>query len=232
MTDRTTVCQPRAGKPPKSKSIRDCYQYYRRSQEVAYIDYYLQSEHIPAAKLVLLKAFVQRFFDSKDTYSFDTFYRHHICKQDKEQVAAVLPLWRAMRQAVRYKKNYSWQGKKNFYVCSRKEYAAICKEFNQAMMEEVLEGREMQLPGDLGYLVVRKRKMDFDKLKINMKATKEMGMTIYYTNDHSRNFYYRFCWKRNTYLHHEISLFNFVVARRWKKQLSEAIYAGKDYLEL
>jgi hypothetical protein len=106
------------------------------------------------------------------------------------------------------------------------------------MIEGLIEGLEVRLPL-IGEFSVVKKKRDLNKLKVNWKATnklwskdeecREKKQLVYYLNDHTRGFYYRFKWKKG--IVKNISVYSFLPVRSAKSKLSLAITEGnKDYL--
>ena len=80
----------------------------------------------------------------------------------------------------------------------KKLYRDICKDFNKIIVTNVLEGKAEKLPFGCGMLWIKKFKMNWSKLPIDFKATKEFGKTMFHLNVHSDGWCARWAWiKRN-----------------------------------
>jgi hypothetical protein len=119
-----------------------------------------------------------------------------------------------------------------------KMYKKICITFFKHMLKGLIDGLEIRLPL-LGEFRIVKKKRDLSRLKVNWKATnklwsedeecKEKKQLVYYLNDHTKGFYYRFKWRKS--IVKNISVYSFLPVRSAKQMLSLAIVEGnKDYL--
>lgn len=132
-----------------------------------------------------------------------------------------------------------------------KTYSAVIKQFNDAVLDEIVyNSREFSIPGRLGKLRIKRFKNNFlteegdlnrtflkpdwkrtwelwrrlypEKTDQEIKNVKEKKL-IYHTNEHTDNHYYRFYWDKLTCNLTNHTLYNFKPTRTNKKKLIEAI---------
>lgn len=82
------------------------------------------------------------------------------------------------------------------YQVSLQEYRDICKEFNQMVVEEVLEGKNFKIPFQLGNLWIKKYPINWNKPPLDIKETCLQRKRVYHTNQHSDEFYAGWKWSR------------------------------------
>lgn len=100
----------------------------------------------------------------------------------------------------------------------------------------MLESKEIKLPCRLGTIqIIKHQPKEFTgkSLRIDYKSSKEEGKVIYFLNDHSGNFKYRFLWSKKDCLVKNKIQYQFVATRANKRSLAQIIFnKEKDYPEL
>lgn len=128
------------------------------------------------------------------------------------------------------------------YTLFKKIFVAL----NKALIRYILSGRALEMPYNVGKLRIRKMKnkvyKDEEKrkkfMKVDWKTTmalweedeeaKAKKKKIYFLNEHTGMFYYRWKWSRGPIKNS--SIFTFKPTRANKKELSKLILQGQDYL--
>lgn len=150
--------------------------------------------------------------------------------------------------------------KKKFSSDSYKTYKKKCNEpvsnsmyrlvlalFNQYLIKNVLDGKEVSLPSRLGTLSIkgRKQKIEVDEngniiglapdykatreyWKKNPKAAKEKKL-IYHMNYHTDQVRYKFYWSKKNVLVENKILYSLILSRANKRAAANLIKNGKDY---
>jgi len=76
-------------------------------------------------------------------------------------------------------------------------FRAVCFANNRLMAEEIIEkGSNLRLPNRLGYLRIRKTKMNYKNLKFDYSTYNKTGVKAYHLNEHSDDFRARFLWNK------------------------------------
>jgi hypothetical protein len=131
-------------------------------------------------------------------------------------------------------------------VVSKKEYIDINKMIVSIMMEKIIEGDEVVLPGKLGEVFVKgtKKKIVFNEqgvpnLPPNWKATKELReknpeaaakrTVVYYTNEETGGVSYRVFWSKNRVPILNKTMVHLRITKGNKTRVSQSIKSGKEY---
>lgn len=143
---------------------------------------------------------------------------------------------------------YKYFKKKTKLCIPYSTFVAICKEFNEFVIDEmVFKGTDFYMPARLGLLSVRKKKavpylVDnepyFAHLPIDYKKTKELwsrnpeakarGQLVRFLNKHTDGFKYRFHWDKSTAPVVNISVYQFKCTRTNKREkLAKALMSDK-----
>tara|TARA_R110000796_G_scaffold252406_2_gene386630 strand:+ start:5369 stop:5839 length:471 start_codon:yes stop_codon:yes gene_type:complete len=127
-------------------------------------------------------------------------------------------------------------------------YLDIAGDYSKFLMEKVLEGEEVVLPGRLGTLSVqgKKQKITFDEegkvigLAPNWPKTKELWKTsdtarankkiVFHTNEDTSGIRYKYLWSKRNVLVKNKTLYSLQLTRTNKRNLSAKIKGGKEYL--
>ena len=124
----------------------------------------------------------------------------------------------------------------DYFKIDYKTYRAVCESFNKLTVEDILFNTgEFKLPHRLGSIRIQKKKMNFTKeaLKVDWKASRELGKRVYHMNDHSDNYRYKWYWKKTNAIVQNKSLYSFTASRANKRELARIIKNEKsiDYFE-
>lgn len=122
------------------------------------------------------------------------------------------------------------------YQVSISTFRSVLSDYMKHMMNEVLiKSKEFKMPGRVGSLYVVKKKPPTtrDRLRVDFKATNEMGKTILHLNEHSDGYNFRFFWsKANTIVRYKTT-YELVMSRANKRQLASIIKNKQaDYIEI
>jgi hypothetical protein len=88
------------------------------------------------------------------------------------------------------------EGKKN--PLDYKEFREICYMHNQLFMERVLvAGERMRIPFRLGFIRVKKTKMNYKYMMFDYETFNKTGEKVFHMNDHSDDFKARILWEKS-----------------------------------
>lgn len=105
-----------------------------------------------------------------------------------------------------------------------KVYRSICYEFNKRISNFVLlEAGEFRIPYRLGVLRIRKRKTNMENLRMDFAATKKHGVKLYHLNEHSREYYYRYYWRKSQSIVKNKTAYSFKATRDNTRKLASLI---------
>lgn len=116
-------------------------------------------------------------------------------------------------------------------------FRSIVTDYFKYLRDQIIEqSKEVKLPCRLGTLqIVKKQPKNFDSksLRIDFHETKVQNKIIYFINEHSNFYKYRFHWsKRDSALVNK-SKYQFVATRENKRRLAQIIKNKEhDYIEL
>ena len=122
------------------------------------------------------------------------------------------------------------------YDVDLKTFKSIVTDYFKYIRDEVmLQSKEVKLPYRMGTLQIVKhlpKEFTGKSLRYDWKATKELGKPVYYLNDHSQGYKYRFFWsKQDCNIPNRIK-YMFVASRANKRNLAQIIYNRQcDYIE-
>ena len=91
-----------------------------------------------------------------------------------------------------YKKKYYPKGEQ--YKISKRAYRDICCDFNKMLVEDAFKGKIIKLPYSMGMIRIKKYKITYSKLKIDIKKTKETGKTHYLLDIPPDGYLARWIW--------------------------------------
>lgn len=100
----------------------------------------------------------------------------------------------------------------------------------------MLESKEVKLPCRLGTLqIIKHQPKEFTgkSLRWDWQATKQLGKPVYYLNEHSNNYKYRFHWSKQGCLLRNKGKYMFIACRTNKRNLAKIIKNRQcDYIEM
>jgi len=115
-----------------------------------------------------------------------------------------------------------------------KQYTEVLQSFNTAIMDDILKGKDFNMPFYLGKLSIRKKEniITEDKkfLKVDFQATKRAGKTMYHLNEHSGNKYARFMWNKGELINK--TFYTFKATRIYRRAIAAVMKSGKHNIYL
>lgn len=116
-------------------------------------------------------------------------------------------------------------------------YRKIITDYFCYLRDQLLEeSKEVKLPYRMGSIQIVKKKpkhLDSRSLRIDYKATKELGKLVYLLNEHSSYYKYRLYWNKQDMLITNKSKYQIVLTRANKRNLATIIKNKiHDYEEL
>ena len=115
-------------------------------------------------------------------------------------------------------------------------FRAIVLDYFKYIRDEVmLHSKEIKLPCRLGTLQIVKHKpkeYNGKSLRWDWQSTKQLGKPVYYLNQHSSEFKYRFFWSKQGCIFKNKGKYMFVASRANKRELCVIIKNKRcDYIE-
>lgn len=131
----------------------------------------------------------------------------------------------------------SYIERETVYDVDYKTYRQIVEDYFKYIVEEIMENsREFKLPCRLGNLsIVKRQPKNFDNksLRIDYHESKIYGKPIYFTNEHSNFFKFRFLWSKKDCLLTNKTKYQFIATRANKRRLAQIIKNREhDYVEI
>lgn len=130
------------------------------------------------------------------------------------------------------------------YIAKNTAYDIPFTKFKQILLdyfkylrdEIMLNSKELKLPCRLGTIQIIKhlpKEYTGKSLRIDYKLSKEEGKAIYFLNEHSGNYKYRFYWSKKDCLVKNKKQYQFVATRENKRNLAQLIFSKTiDYPEV
>lgn len=113
------------------------------------------------------------------------------------------------------------------YDVEYKIYRQIVEDYFRYIVEQIMDNsREFKLPCRLGNLsIVKRQPKNFDNksLRIDYHESKIQGKAVYFINDHSDYYKYRFYWSKKDCLLTNKTKYQFVATRFNKRRLAQII---------
>lgn len=115
-------------------------------------------------------------------------------------------------------------------------YRAIIYDYFKFIRDQIIqEGKEFYLPYRLGTIQIIKRQpktYTSKSLRYDWKSMKELGKPVYYLNEHTQGFKYRFHWLKQDCLFTNKTKYMFIASRDNKRWLARILKNGeRDYVE-
>ena len=122
------------------------------------------------------------------------------------------------------------------YDVDLKTFKGIVTDYFKHIRDEVmLRSKEVKIPCRLGSLqIVKHRPKTYTNksLRWNWKETKELGKPVFYLNEHSGEFKFRFHWSKQGCIFTNKSKYMFIASRANKRSLAAIIFSKQcDYIE-
>lgn len=127
--------------------------------------------------------------------------------------------------------------KNTVYDVDYKVYRQVIEEYFRFIANEILENsREFKLPCRLGNIsVVKRQPKNFDtkSLRIDYHESKIQDKAVYFINEHSNYFKFRFLWSKKESMLINKTKYQFVATRNNKRRLAQIIKNKEhDYEEI
>jgi hypothetical protein len=112
------------------------------------------------------------------------------------------------------------------------------KLINTTMLEKIFDrilynSSEIVLPYRLGALSVLKKKMDYNRLRVDYKTSMETGIRVYHMNDHSNGYQFKIRWRKHIAIFKNRKYYCFIPTRTHNRLLAKLVKEGKnDYFTL
>ena len=126
--------------------------------------------------------------------------------------------------------------KDTVYDVDLRTYRNIVTDYFKYIRDWIFDSNMFLLPCRLGTLqIVKHQPKNFDSrsLRYDWKTMRELGKPVFYLNEHSNYFKYRFHWGKSKALVHNIGKYTFIATRTNKRDLAQIIFnKQKDYVEV
>lgn len=130
----------------------------------------------------------------------------------------------------RYKENIEQD---TIYDIDFNTYRAIVFDYFKFIRDQIFDGKEFFLPCRLGTIQIVKHKpkeYSGKSLRYDWKSMREAGKPMYYLNEHSDFFKYRFLWSKKDCLFTNKGKYMFIASRDNKRMLAKIIFSKQhDY---
>ena len=122
------------------------------------------------------------------------------------------------------------------YDVDYETFRKILNDYFKYIRDEImLRSKEFKLPCRLGTLSVIKHKpKEFTgkSLRWDWQSTKQLGKPVYYLNEHSNYYKYRFFWSKQNCIIKNKSKYMFIASRANKRNLAQILFNRQcDYME-
>lgn len=136
-----------------------------------------------------------------------------------------------------YKSYMEYVDDNPLYQVEYRKFRDIINDYFRYLRDEIIEnGKEVRLPCRMGTLQVVKHKpktYTSKSLRIDFKATKEAGKTIYHLNEHTNMYKYRFLWSKQNMLTKNKTKYQLIMTRANKRRLAYLLKNRvRDYIEI
>lgn len=123
--------------------------------------------------------------------------------QNKYQVDyGMLDFFRYYKKEYAYKKFASKFNDNPGLIVDASTYAAVVSDMLEMITEKIISGEQFKLPLNMGTIGIRKRKMNFDTLltnnmlKIDYHESRKVQQKVYFTNEHTDGYRYKWKWDK------------------------------------
>lgn len=101
------------------------------------------------------------------------------------------------------------------------DYRKVCLAINYKIITALLEGHNLSLGHNLGFLHIVKHKTNPNRLIIDQNETKKQQQIVFFTNQHSDGHYARFVWEPRTYMLPKSKVYKFRASNLVKNRLTK-----------
>jgi hypothetical protein len=126
-----------------------------------------------------------------------------------------------------YNKEYG--NREGFYLTA-KEFKNICSDYNKAIAALIVEeSQSLTIPHRLGEMFVKKKKMDYEHLKLDFNHYKKTGVKRYHTNIHSKGWIAKWHWSKKNCVIKNKRYYSFTPCDTLKKQIASIMKTPDGY---
>lgn len=101
------------------------------------------------------------------------------------------------------------------------DYVKVCHAYNKQVMHQILhEAANFRLPYRLGYLRVKKIKMNYKYLKMDYGLYNKTGEKAYHLNEHSDDYKVRILWEKSKCVIKGKRAYSLTITREHKRELA------------
>ena len=127
-------------------------------------------------------------------------------------------------------------GAGNRYKVTLKVFRDILKDYMKYISSTIIDRGAIFTPlYSIGSIFVGKRKITRhvrERLRVDFKATKELGKTVLHLNEHSNGYNYMFRWRKKESRAAYVNMYELIMSRHNKRELAKSIKENRtDYLE-
>lgn len=115
-----------------------------------------------------------------------------------------------------------------------KVFQSILQEYFEYLRDQVIqEGKIMNLLGRFGEISIRKYPSNPKILQYDYKSSKELNKPVWYFNEHTNGYRYKFYWNKSKLLVKNCTKYQMVFTRENKRHLAKILKNNeRDYKEL
>lgn len=135
-----------------------------------------------------------------------------------------------------YKSYIDCVGDNPLYQVEYRVFRDIINDYFKYLRDELIEnGKEIKLPCRLGTLsIVKHKPKEYSgrSLRIDYAESKKYNKVIYYLNDHTGGYKYRFYWNKHNMLTKNKTMYQLIMTRDNKRHLAQILKNRvRDYVE-
>jgi len=124
---------------------------------------------------------------------------------------------------------------KGKFVISYSDYVKICYAANKKIVEHIQNGGYFKMPYNVGDLDIKKRKVNYNNLKIDFAEFNRTGKKIMLLNEHTDGWYFKYHWDKKLCNIKGNFFYSFIPTRANTRELVRLLKSGekskRDYLE-
>lgn len=134
-----------------------------------------------------------------------------------------------------YKKEYAYKKFKSKFsdntglLVDASTYSLVLSDLFSMITEKIIEGDQFKLPLNIGVLAIKKRKMNFDNLlthnmlKIDYHESRKIQKVVYFTNEHTDGYRYKWQWNKRKCKIPGKSVYKFIPSLLSKRRVAKKL---------
>jgi len=142
------------------------------------------------------------------------------------------------RKEYKYKKFSSKFDDNAGLLVDASTYSIVVSDLFQMIAEEIIKGDQFKLPLNMGIVGIRKRKMNFNRLlalnelKIDYHTSRKVQKLVYFTNEHTDGYRYKWKWDKRKCRIPGKSVYKFIPSLLNKRNVAKKLKNREcDYTE-